>query len=138
MKETAEAYLGHLCKRCCRNCPCLFQRLPQRQASRMLVLFRLECAAYYQRAYRRCHRLWFRQKEGAAECNVRFDLGSTFDVSILTIGGYLEVKSTVGDTHLGGEDFDNRMVDSLCQRVQACGQRRTSKGIRERRLRNCV
>merc|ERR1711934_1029807 len=42
-----------------------------------------------------------------------FDLGGgTFDVSILTIeDGIFEVKSTAGDTHLGGEDFDNRMVD---------------------------
>ena len=42
-----------------------------------------------------------------------FDLGGgTSDVSILTIeDGILEVKSTAGDTHLGGEDFDNRMVN---------------------------
>merc|ERR1712107_112043 len=42
-----------------------------------------------------------------------FDLGGgTFDVSILTIEeGIFEVKSTAGYTHLGGEDFDNRMVD---------------------------
>ncbi|KAL8241546.1 hypothetical protein R6Q59_014900 [Mikania micrantha] len=43
-----------------------------------------------------------------------FDLGGgTFDVSILTIdnGGAIEVKATGGDTHLGGEDFDNRMVN---------------------------
>ncbi|KAM9853184.1 heat shock protein family A (Hsp70) member 8b isoform 2-T2 [Aulostomus maculatus] len=48
-----------------------------------------------------------------AERNVLiFDLGGgTFDVSILTIeSGIFEVKSTAGDTHLGGEDFDNRMV----------------------------
>ncbi|TRY90579.1 hypothetical protein DNTS_018359, partial [Danionella cerebrum] len=49
-----------------------------------------------------------------AERNVLiFDLGGgTFDVSILTIeDGIFEVKSTAGDTHLGGEDFDNRMVN---------------------------
>ncbi|GAU29052.1 hypothetical protein TSUD_278090 [Trifolium subterraneum] len=42
-----------------------------------------------------------------------FDLGSgTFDVSILTIkGDVIEVKATAGNTHLGGEDFDNRMVN---------------------------
>jgi molecular chaperone DnaK (HSP70) len=41
-----------------------------------------------------------------------FDLGGgTFDVSILTIEeGVFEVKATSGDTHLGGEDFDNRLV----------------------------
>jgi molecular chaperone DnaK (HSP70) len=46
-----------------------------------------------------------------------FDLGGgTLDVSILTIdGGVFEVKSTSGDTHLGGEDFDNRMVNHFIQ-----------------------
>ncbi|KAF8370758.1 hypothetical protein PRIPAC_77187 [Pristionchus pacificus] len=53
-------------------------------------------------------------KKGSGERNVLiFDLGGgTFDVSILTIeDGIFEVKSTAGDTHLGGEDFDNRMVN---------------------------
>ena len=47
---------------------------------------------------------------------VVFDLGGgTFDVSILEIGdGVFEVKSTNGDTHLGGEDFDNTIVNFLC------------------------
>jgi L1 cell adhesion molecule like protein len=42
-----------------------------------------------------------------------FDLGGgTFDVSLLTIdSGVFEVKATAGDTHLGGEDFDNNLVD---------------------------
>ncbi|KVI11970.1 Heat shock protein 70, conserved site-containing protein [Cynara cardunculus var. scolymus] len=46
-----------------------------------------------------------------------FDLGGgTFDVSLLTIEeGIFEVKSTAGDTHLGGEDFDNRMVNHFVQ-----------------------
>jgi L1 cell adhesion molecule like protein len=44
-----------------------------------------------------------------------FDLGGgTFDVSVLSMdGSVIEVKATNGDTHLGGEDFDNRLVD-LC------------------------
>merc|ERR1712014_560179 len=53
-------------------------------------------------------------KSSSAERNVLiFDLGGgTFDVSLLTIEeGIFEVKATAGDTHLGGEDFDNRMVD---------------------------
>nr|AAA28078.1 heat shock protein 70A [Caenorhabditis elegans] len=56
-------------------------------------------------------------KKGHGERNVLiFDLGGgTFDVSILTIeDGIFEVKSTAGDTHLGGEDFDNRMVNHFC------------------------
>lgn len=48
-----------------------------------------------------------------------FDLGGgTFDVSLLTIEeGIFEVRSTAGDTHLGGEDFDNRLVNHF---TQAC------------------
>jgi len=49
-----------------------------------------------------------------------FDLGGgTFDVSILSIDeGIFEVKATAGDTHLGGEDFDNRMVDYCLQELK--------------------
>ena len=51
--------------------------------------------------------------KGKEEKIVVFDLGGgTFDVSVLELGdGVFEVKSTNGDTHLGGEDFDNRIVD---------------------------
>merc|ERR1712124_178721 len=55
-----------------------------------------------------------RKDQAKGERNVLiFDLGGgTFDVSLLTIEeGIFEVKATAGDTHLGGEDFDNRMVD---------------------------
>jgi hypothetical protein len=46
-----------------------------------------------------------------------FDLGGgTFDVSLLSIDdGIFEVKATAGDTHLGGEDFDNRLVNHFVQ-----------------------
>ncbi len=46
-----------------------------------------------------------------------FDLGGgTFDVSLLTIEeGIVEVKATAGDTHLGGEDLDNRLVNHFVQ-----------------------
>ena len=55
--------------------------------------------------------LTFFQTEGEKHVLI-YDLGGgTFDVSVLTIeDGIFEVKSTAGDTHLGGEDFDNRMV----------------------------
>ncbi|HQB31625.1 MAG TPA: molecular chaperone DnaK, partial [Syntrophales bacterium] len=45
-----------------------------------------------------------------------FDLGGgTFDISILELGeGVFEVKSTNGDTHLGGEDFDQKLMDYIC------------------------
>merc|ERR1711943_179312 len=57
-------------------------------------------------------------KKSAGESNVLiFDLGGgTFDVSLLTIDdGIFEVKATAGDTHLGGEDFDNRLVNHFTQ-----------------------
>jgi len=57
-------------------------------------------------------------KKGAGEMNVLiYDMGGgTFDVSLLTIeDGIFEVKATAGDTHLGGEDFDNRLVDFCMQ-----------------------
>jgi molecular chaperone DnaK len=53
----------------------------------------------------------------ASETVLVFDLGGgTFDVSILEVGeGVFEVKSTAGDTHLGGDDFDKRVVDWLAE-----------------------
>merc|ERR1711879_850586 len=59
-----------------------------------------------------------KKNQSSEEKNILiFDLGGgTFDVSILTIeDGIFEVKSTAGDTHLGGEDFDNRMVNHFVQ-----------------------
>ncbi|MEA5365279.1 molecular chaperone DnaK [Amycolatopsis sp., V23-08] len=49
-----------------------------------------------------------------------FDLGGgTFDVSLLDVGdGVVEVRSTAGDTHLGGDDFDRRIVDHLADRFK--------------------
>ncbi|MEU7895665.1 molecular chaperone DnaK [Nonomuraea sp. NPDC049152] len=56
----------------------------------------------------------------ANETVLVFDLGGgTFDVSILNIGdGVVEVRSTSGDTHLGGDDFDRRIVDHLADEFQ--------------------
>merc|ERR1712172_333429 len=75
----------------------------------------------------------------SAETNVLiFDLGGgTFDVSILTIeDGIFEVKSTAGDTHLGGEDFDNRMVDHFIKEFQRKHKKDISQNKRAiRRLR---
>merc|ERR1712213_251957 len=66
-------------------------------------------------------------KKTAGEKNVLiFDLGGgTFDVSLLTIeDGIFEVKATAGDTHLGGEDFDSRMVNHFVQEFK-----RKNKGM---------
>ncbi|XXG54765.1 hypothetical protein AAC387_Pa03g2563 [Persea americana] len=76
---------------------------------------------------------------GSVEKNILiFDLGGgTFDISILTINGdRLEVKATAGDTHLGGEDFDNRMVNHFVQEFRRKHKKDISENPRAmRRLR---
>ncbi|MFN5601982.1 MAG: molecular chaperone DnaK, partial [Acidimicrobiaceae bacterium] len=61
------------------------------------------------------------EKAAEDETILVFDLGGgTFDVSVLEIGGgVVEVKSTHGDTHLGGDDWDQRIIDWLVQQFKA-------------------
>ena len=113
MKETAEAFLGQTVKNAVITVPAYFND-SQRQATKdagtisglnVLRIINEPTAAAI---------AYGLDKKGQGERNVLiFDLGGgTFDVSILTIeDGIFEVKSTAGDTHLGGEDFDNRMVN---------------------------
>ncbi|KAJ4834450.1 70-kilodalton heat shock protein [Turnera subulata] len=80
-----------------------------------------------------------KKASSAGEKNVLiFDLGGgTFDVSLLTIEeGIFEVKATAGDTHLGGEDFDNRMVNHFVQEFKRKNKKDISGNPRAlRRLR---
>jgi len=113
MKETAEAYLGKPVKKAVITVPAYFND-SQRQATKdagtiagMQVLRIINEPTAAAIAYGL-------DKKGTGERNVLiYDLGGgTFDVSLLTIeDGVFEVKATAGDTHLGGEDFDNRLVD---------------------------
>jgi len=114
MKETAEAFLGQKVTEAVVTVPAYFND-SQRQATKdagtisgMNVLRIINEPTAAALAYGL-------DKNLKGERNVLiFDLGGgTFDVSILTIdeGSMFEVRSTAGDTHLGGEDFDNRMVD---------------------------
>jgi len=114
MKETAEAYLGQDVKDAVVTVPAYFND-SQRQATKDAgVISGLNVLRIINEPTAAAIAYGLDKKKGANECNVLiFDLGGgTFDVSILTIEeGIFEVKSTAGDTHLGGEDFDNRMVD---------------------------
>jgi len=122
MKETAEAYLGSPVKDAVITVPAYFND-SQRQATKdagiisglnVLRIINEPTAAAI--AYG-----LDKKKGGKAESNVLiFDLGGgTFDVSVLSIDdGIFEVKATAGDTHLGGEDFDNRMVDHFVKEFQ--------------------
>jgi len=114
MKDTAEAYLGSDVKDAVVTVPAYFND-SQRQATKDAgIISGLNVLRIINEPTAAAIAYGLDKKKGAAECNVLiFDLGGgTFDVSILTIEeGIFEVKSTAGDTHLGGEDFDNRMVD---------------------------
>jgi len=122
MKETAEAYLGTSIKDAVITVPAYFND-SQRQATKdagiisglnVLRIINEPTAAAI--AYG-----LDKKKGGDGEKNVLiFDLGGgTFDVSILSIDdGIFEVKATAGDTHLGGEDFDNRMVEHFVKEFQ--------------------
>merc|ERR1719184_541378 len=114
MKETAEAYLGCEVKEAVITVPAYFND-SQRQATKDAgVISGMNVLRIINEPTAAAIAYGLDKKKGAQESNVLiFDLGGgTFDVSILTIEeGIFEVKSTAGDTHLGGEDFDNRMVD---------------------------
>ena len=113
MKETAEAYLGQQVTQAVITVPAYFNDA-QRQATKdagkiagleVLRIINEPTAAAL---------AYGLDKKGAGTIAV-YDLGGgTFDVSILEIGdGVFEVKSTNGDTFLGGEDFDMRLVEYL-------------------------
>ena len=113
MKETAEAYLGTKVTQAVITVPAYFNDA-QRQATKdagqiagleVLRIINEPTAAAL---------AYGLEKQGTGKISV-YDLGGgTFDVSILEVGdGVFEVKSTNGDTFLGGEDFDKRIMDYL-------------------------
>jgi heat shock 70kDa protein 1/2/6/8 len=117
MKEIAEGYLGQEVKDAVVTVPAYFND-SQKQATKdagtiaglnvMRIINEPTAAAI----------AYGLDKQSANEKNILiFDLGGgTFDVSILNLyEGVFEVKATSGDTHLGGSDFDNRIVDYLLQ-----------------------
>lgn len=118
MKETAEAYLGVQVKDAVITVPAYFndsQRQATKDAGKIASLNVLRIINEPTAAAL----AYGLDKNLKGERNVLiFDLGGgTFDVSILTIdeGSLFEVKSTAGDTHLGGEDFDNRLVNHFAE-----------------------
>ncbi|XP_027729758.1 heat shock 70 kDa protein 1B [Vombatus ursinus] len=138
MKETAEAYLGHPVSNAVITVPAYFND-SQRQATKdagviaglnVLRIINEPTAAAI---------AYGLDRSGRGERNVLiFDLGGgTFDVSILTIdNGIFEVKATAGDTHLGGEDFDNRLVNHFVEEFKRKYKKDISQNKRAvRRLR---
>src|SRR5881398_147123 len=113
MKETAEAYLGETVEQAVITVPAYFndsQRQATKDAGRIAGLEVLRIINEPTAAAL----AYGMEKKGAGTIAV-YDLGGgTFDISILEIGdGVFEVKSTNGDTFLGGEDFDKKIIDYL-------------------------
>eukprot|EP00463_Aulacantha_scolymantha_P001123 TRINITY_DN178_c0_g1_i4.p1 TRINITY_DN178_c0_g1~~TRINITY_DN178_c0_g1_i4.p1 ORF type:complete len:285 (-),score=61.45 TRINITY_DN178_c0_g1_i4:79-933(-) len=138
MKETAEGFLGVEVKNAVITVPAYFND-QQRQATKdagtiaglnVLRIINEPTAAAIS------YGLGNKSKE---EMNVLiYDLGGgTFDVSLLSIDeGIFEVKATAGDTHLGGEDFDQRMMDHFIREFKRKHKQDLSKNKRsQRRLR---
>jgi len=118
MKETAEAYLGEPVRRAVVTVPAYFNDA-QRQATKdagVIAGLKVERIINEPTAAAIAYGL---DKKGEKNILV-FDLGGgTFDVSILTIdNGIFEVVATNGDTHLGGEDFDQRTMEYLLKQFQ--------------------
>uniref|UniRef100_A0A8B9JHL0 Heat shock cognate 71 kDa protein n=1 Tax=Astyanax mexicanus TaxID=7994 RepID=A0A8B9JHL0_ASTMX len=113
MKEIAEAYLGKTVTNAVITVPAYFND-SQRQATKDAgTISGLNVLRIINEPTAAAIAYGLDKKVGSERNVLIFDLGGgTFDVSILTIeDGIFEVKSTAGDTHLGGEDFDNRMVN---------------------------
>lgn len=113
MKETAESYLGEKVDQAVITVPAYFndsQRQATKDAGKIAGLEVLRIINEPTAAA-----LAYGLDKKTAGTIVVYDLGGgTFDVSVLEIGdGVFEVKSTNGDTFLGGEDFDNRVIDYL-------------------------
>jgi molecular chaperone DnaK len=113
MKETAEAYLGQKVEQAVITVPAYFndaQRQATKDAGRIAGLDVLRIINEPTAAAL----AYGLDKKGSGKISV-YDLGGgTFDVSILEVGdGVFEVKATNGDTFLGGEDFDKRIMDYL-------------------------
>lgn len=115
MKETAEAYMNKPVNNAVVTCPAYFndaQRQATKDAGKIVGLNVLRVVNEPTAAA-----LAYGLEKNDGEVVAVFDLGGgTFDISVLDIGaGVFEVKSTNGDTHLGGEDFDIAVVRNIVE-----------------------
>merc|ERR1712195_81346 len=116
MKQIAEAYLGEEVKHAVITVPAYFNDA-QRQATKDAgAISGMEVLRIINEPTAAAIAYGMDKKSGEKNIVV-FDLGGgTFDVSLLTIdNGVFEVVATAGDTHLGGEDFDQRVTEHFCK-----------------------
>ena len=133
MKETAEAFLGKTVKNAVVTVPAYFNDA-QRQATKDAGLIAGLNVARIINEPTAAAIAYGLDKKGKEQNILVFDLGGgTFDVSILTIdNGVFEVVSTNGDTHLGGEDFDQRIMDYFMKLIKRKYSKDISKDPRAR------
>ena len=129
LKRDAEAYLGDTVTQAVITVPAYFndaQRTATKEAGQIAGLEVLRIINEPTAAAL----AYGLEKEGADQTILVFDLGGgTFDVSVLEIGdGVFEVKSTHGDVHLGGDDWDQKVIDWLVELVQGRPRRRPVQG----------
>ena len=120
LKETAEAYLGHPIKKAVVTVPAYFND-SQRQATKdACTISGMECLRIINEPTAAAIAYGLDKKTDKESTILIFDEGGgTHDLSVLSIdGGIFEVKSTAGDTHLGGSDIDNIIVDYLCDDIK--------------------
>jgi heat shock protein 5 len=120
MKETAEAFLGHKVTHAVVTVPAYFNDA-QRQATKDAGTIAGMTVARIINEPTAAAIAYGLDQKGAGEKNILvFDLGGgTFDVTLLTIdSGVFEVLATNGDTHLGGEDFDQRVMKFFLAKFQ--------------------
>merc|ERR1711959_741626 len=119
MKETAEGFLGKKVKNAVVTVPAYFNDA-QRQATKDAGLIAGLNVARIINEPTAAAIAYGLDKKGGEKNILVFDLGGgTFDVSILTIDqGVFEVVSTNGDTHLGGEDFDQRVMEYFIKLIK--------------------
>eukprot|EP00004_Rigifila_ramosa_P003761 TRINITY_DN13_c0_g1_i6.p1 TRINITY_DN13_c0_g1~~TRINITY_DN13_c0_g1_i6.p1 ORF type:complete len:701 (-),score=215.48 TRINITY_DN13_c0_g1_i6:41-2056(-) len=117
MKETAEAYLGKPVKNAVVTVPAYFNDAQRQSTKDAGTIAGLNVMRIINEPTAAAIAYGLDKKKGGEQNILIFDLGGgTFDVSLLTIEeGIFEVKATAGDTHLGGEDFDSRMVNHFAQ-----------------------
>lgn len=118
LKSDAEAFLGEVVKQAVITCPAYFND-SQRQATRdAATIAGLDCLRIINEPTSSALMYGLDKDTSGAEKNVLiFDCGGgTHDISILTVSdGVFEVKSTSGDTHLGGADIDNKLMEHFIQ-----------------------
>ena len=135
MKKTAEDYLGQEVKNCVITVPAHFNN-EQREATKdCAVIANLNCLRLINEPTAACLAYNLNNITDKENNILVFDCGGgTHDVSLLkTADGVIEVLATGGDTHLGGEDFDNRLVEHFCKEFQKVNKKDLKENSRSLR-----